>query len=97
MTLNDLPAPVHAAYDATLEYVRRLLVSIDMLCNVIIGGQPGDTMSYRAAVARANGSRFGCIFCKFLDLFQQNHCSITMASDDHERLLMGEAVYRGQQ
>jgi len=86
----------HAAYDSALEYLRRVLVGLDMWANTIAGGQPGDTMSYRAAVDAAAGDKFACIFCRFLDLFQKDHCALTLAADDQQRLLWGEAVRRGE-
>ena len=85
-----------SAYDATLEYIRRVLVGFDMFCNTITGGEPGDTISYRSAVAQSEGREWGCLMCDFLNLFQKNHCGLTLEADDNQRLLWGEAVARGQ-
>lgn len=79
-----------------MKYVRHVLVGFDMFLNTVVGGYPGDTISYRAAVAKAHGKPFGCFFCKFLDLFQRGHCEITLAFDDNQRLLWGQAVQRGE-
>lgn len=77
-------------------YTLRVLIGLDMFASAITGGQPGDTISYRAAVARANGSKFACVFCKFLNILQKDHCTVTLASDDNQRLLWGQAVQRGE-
>ena len=87
---------LHSIYDATLEYLRRVLLAIDMLICVLFGGQPGDTISYTAAVAMVNKKRWGILMCRFLNLFQANHCELTIQYNDHQRLLWGEEVKKGQ-
>lgn len=78
-----LPAPVKAS----LRYIRRNFVAIDQLGNALTGGQPDETISYRAAKARAVGDRGACVLCGLLDLFQQDHCAITLANNDKRRTL----------
>lgn len=90
-------ATLHSIYDATLEYLRRVLVAFDMLCCVIFGGQSGDTISYTAAVAQLHGEKWGCVLCRILNLFQKNHCQDTIAANDKQRILWGEAIENGQQ
>jgi hypothetical protein len=69
-------------YDATLEYIRRVLLGLDEFGNTLAGGQPGESVSYRAAVARNNGEKWGCVFCQFLNLFQTDHCDKAVAAFD---------------
>jgi hypothetical protein len=75
-----------------LQYARNVLIAFDQFCNAILGGDPGDTISYRAAVARQSNAKWACVLCRFLDLFQQGHCDKTLAATDHERLVWGEAI-----
>ena len=58
--------------------VRRFLINvlilIDEAGNTLTLGDPGETISSRAAKAQAKGKQWGCVLCRFLDLFQKNHC-----------------------
>ena len=80
----SLPAPAKA----TLRYVRRVLVGLDQFVNTLAGGEPSETISYRAAKDRAAGWRVACLLCRFLDLFQRDHCAITLANHDKEKLVV---------
>ncbi len=77
-------------------YVCNVLIALDQLANAVLGGEPCDTISYRAAVARLNRRRWGCALCRFLDLFQRDHCGKTLAAEDRNRLIWGDAVERGE-
>lgn len=70
-----------------LRWSRRNLVAVDQLGNALTGGQPDETISYRAAKARAVGDRGACVLCGLLDLFQRDHCAITLANNDKRRTL----------
>ena len=52
----------------------KLALAIDSAGNVATNGDWGNTISYRAAVAQANGKRWGCLMCKLLDWFDEKHC-----------------------
>ena len=68
-------------------YVVNILVGMDQLANAILGGDPMETISFRAALAQEDGAKWGCLMCKFLNLFQNNHCQRTVGSTD-QRVLM---------
>lgn len=72
------------------------MVGIDQLFNAILAGDPGDTISYRAAVAMLKGQKWGCVLCQILNKIQHDHCEKTLASTDHQRLLWGSAVKDGE-
>jgi len=55
-----------------------VLVWIDEGGNTLLLGDPGETISSRSAKAQAAGKRWGCVMCKFLDLFQKGHCQKAM-------------------
>lgn len=55
--------------------------------NALLGGEPDQTISYRAAVARSQGSRAGRLLCRLLDLFEADHCGITLRKRDTRRTL----------
>ena len=61
-------------------YVLNLLIALDQSVNAIFGGYPDETISIHAARDRNNGARWGCVMCKFLDLFQKDHCDRTIES-----------------
>ncbi|MDE3023314.1 MAG: hypothetical protein KGI54_15945 [Pseudomonadota bacterium] len=51
-------------------------VALDQFCNAILGGDPAETISSRAAKARNEGKQWGCILCKVLSIIiQKNHCT----------------------
>lgn len=85
-----------AVYDATLVYLRNALLGLDMLGNTLMGGLPGDTISYSAAVAQKDGETWGCVLCKLLNLFQKNHCEITLAYNLHQRVVWGQEIAEGE-
>ena len=91
----NLPEPWHTIYDRALEYIRRVLVGVDEFANVLLNGVPGDTLSYRGAKAQAEGKIIGCAFCRLLDLFQKDHCKITMQSYDAQALADAASIERG--
>jgi hypothetical protein len=55
-------------------YFFNLLVAVDQLVNTVAGGNPDETISLRAAKARAKGEQWGCVLCRVLDLFAKGHC-----------------------
>jgi hypothetical protein len=57
------------------EYLLNLLIMLDQGVNTIFGGYPDETISLRAALARDGGARWGCLMCKFLEMFAANHCT----------------------
>lgn len=62
---------------ALWRYFDRCGVEFDIAVNVLTGGELGQTVSYRAAVAQRDGKRWGCIFCWFLNYaVQRNHCPL---------------------
>lgn len=74
----SLPAPLKA----TFRYLRRVFVAVDQLGNALTGGEPDETISYRAAVAQAAGSRPARLLCRALDLVEPDHCGIVRARRD---------------
>lgn len=59
------------------QYLERCGIEFDTAVNVLTGGQLGQTVSYRVAVAARAGKRWGCVFCWFLNwAVQRNHCAL---------------------
>lgn len=48
--------------------------SMDDLLNVLTNGKPRQWVSTRAAIARQEGLRWGCVLCVLLDLLDHGHC-----------------------
>lgn len=60
----------------------RVLVALDQLANAIMGGYPDETISSRAAKAHRRGAKWACVLCKFLHLFDKNHCERVIELDE---------------
>lgn len=52
----------------------RIAVGYDQLANVAANGSEDETISSRAARARDNGRRWGCVLCRILDHLDVDHC-----------------------
>lgn len=52
----------------------RVAIGFDQTGNAVLGGNPDETLSSRAARAMNRGERWGCILCKLLDHVQKDHC-----------------------
>jgi hypothetical protein len=66
-------------------YIWNLLISLDQLMNTILGGFPDETMSSRMGKHVAKKDCPFCNFvCKFLNLFQKDHCVKSIESDEGE-------------
>ncbi|MDE4918706.1 hypothetical protein ACUXAV_000807 [Cupriavidus metallidurans] len=63
-------------------YPLNILSALDRLANAITFGSGDETISSRLGKAHAKGSRFACVFCRFLDLFQKDHCKLSINPDD---------------
>lgn len=66
-------------------YIMNWLRLLDEAFNVLTGGDANETMSSRAGKAQREGKRWGCYLCRFLDLFQRNHCERSINPDDGAR------------
>lgn len=64
------------------DYFLRILISIDQLANTILGGNEDETISSRAAKAKLQGKRWGCVLCKLLDKIDKNHCEKSIEMDE---------------
>ena len=53
----------------------RIAVGFDQLGNVAANGHEDETISSRAARARDNNRRWGCVLCKLLDTIDPDHCN----------------------
>lgn len=56
------------------KYFWNILIGLDQFSNAMLGGDPAETISSRSDKAMREGKRWGCILCRFLSLFQKNHC-----------------------
>ena len=65
-----------------LAYLMNWLRWIDEGFNVLMGGDANETMSSRAGKAQNNGRVWACVLCRFLDVFQKDHCEKSINPDD---------------
>lgn len=68
-------------------YLLNWLIWFDEGANVFRGGDPHETISSVAGKAQVKGERWACVLCRFLDLFQKDHCKKSILPD-----IGGEAV-----
>lgn len=70
------------------QYFWNLLIMLDETANTLTGGDPGETVSSRAGKAMQEGKQWGCVLCRFLDLFQKNHCQLSIDKADGGRAVI---------
>lgn len=63
-------------------YLWNLLLSLDQLLNTIMGGDPDETISSRAAKLSRKGERWACILCKILHKLDPDHCEKNIETDE---------------
>ena len=61
-------------------YFLNWLILLDEAGNTLFGGSPNETISERAAKARAAGREWGCVLCALLDRINPGHCVRAMKS-----------------
>lgn len=69
-------------------YLLNWLIWLDAGFNTLTGGDPLETMSSRAGKAQNEGKRWGCILCRFLNLFQRDHCQKSIDNSDGQRAVI---------
>lgn len=55
-------------------YAMNWLRLADEALNVSTGGDANETLSSRAGKGVQEGKRWACVLCRFLDIFQKDHC-----------------------
>jgi hypothetical protein len=63
-------------------YAFNWLMLSDRALNVAFGGSSDETMSSRAGKGMKEGKAWACVLCKFLNLFQTDHCLKSIDTDD---------------
>jgi hypothetical protein len=67
-------------------YFLRVAIALDQLGNAILGGDPDETISSRAAKARARGAGWGCVLCKILDAVHRDHCTKALEFEEGRKM-----------
>lgn len=63
-------------------YAMNWLRLADEALNVSTGGDANETLSSRAGKGVQEGKRWACVLCRFLDIFQKDHCLKSINPDD---------------
>lgn len=63
-------------------YLWNILISLDQLGNALLAGSPDETISSRAGKAMREGKAWGCVLCRFLNLFENEHCAKSIEPDE---------------
>jgi hypothetical protein len=70
---------------AFLGWTFRVLIALDQLANALIGGDPDETISSRAAKGAARGVVGWCLLCRLLHLVDRDHCAKSLEPDEGDR------------
>jgi len=70
------------------QYLINFAILLDESLNTLTGGDPGETVSSRAGKALTEGKTWACVLCRFLDLFQKDHCLKSINPDDGTRAVV---------
>ena len=62
-------------------YILRVLISVDMLANVALGGQEDETISTDTGLMAQKHQFVGTVVSKMLNLFQKDHGAEAAAGD----------------
>jgi hypothetical protein len=66
--------------NSVLRYVMNFLILLDEALNTLAAGSPNETVSERAAKARNEGRKWGCVLCGFLNRINPGHCDKALKS-----------------
>lgn len=61
-------------------YLLNYAILLDEAANTVLGGSPNETISERAAKARDEGRKWGCVLCRFLNWINPGHCDTALTS-----------------
>lgn len=61
-------------YDPKSRAGRKALIAFDQATNAVTGGSEDETISSRAYVNCLSKTKWACALCKFLDIFDKDHC-----------------------
>jgi hypothetical protein len=68
-------------------YIWNILIGIDQFFNAVFGGDPDETISSRMGKHLAKHDCPFCnMMCKFLNLFQKDHCVKSIEKDEGESM-----------
>lgn len=70
------------AWSRVRKWLWNIGIALDQLANAVLGGDPDETISSRAAKSAREGRLWGCIFCRLIDRFDPNHCEKTIEPDE---------------
>jgi hypothetical protein len=64
-------------------YIWNVLISVDQLINTLLGGFPDETLSSRMGKRVIKKNCKMCkLICRFLDLFEKDHCYKSIEKDE---------------
>lgn len=66
-----------------------VLLSLDMLGNALLGGDPFETISSRAGKSK---NAWACYLCRFLDWLQKDHCKNAVNASAGSRALQNHGL-----
>lgn len=67
-------------------YLLNILIAIDQLGNAILGGDPDETISSRAAKGALAGDTKWCLLCGLLNIIDRGHCERVIERDEGKRI-----------
>ena len=71
------------------KYIWNILIAIDQLANVLLGGDPDETISSRAG-KRQHEQTWAKYLCKFLNWVDKDHCITSIEEDEGENQVLDD-------
>lgn len=68
--------------------IRNVLIWLDEGLNALTLGNPGETVSSRAAKARVERKHWGRVLCRWLDALDRHHCANSLLPDAGSRAIV---------
>jgi hypothetical protein len=78
-------------FDKFKAYFWKNLVAVDQLANTILGGSPDETISSRLGKGERRGCKVCWFFCRILDIFEKDHCALSIEEDESENTWGGSS------
>jgi hypothetical protein len=73
------------------KYIWNIIIWLDQGLNTLRGGDPDETLSSAAGkYAREGRGWIPCHFCKFLNLFQKDHCLRSIEEEEGKDDLLNQ-------
>jgi len=72
------------------KYIKNVALARDQLINAVTGGDPDESISSRAGKALLKDKLWAKFLCKFLNIFERDHCLKAIEKDEGKDAILDE-------